>query len=372
MRIGIITHSLSYNYGGILQNYALQTVLKRMGHTPITLNPNPHIPFSFRKWVCSFPKKFAYKYYLRLPRINLFEDFYANKVRKLVMTNLQPFIDKNICYKNVKDFQCLSNDDYDVLLAGSDQIWRPPYVSPIEKAFFNFAESWNNIKRISDAASFGTGDWEYSEEQEMNCKRLIKKFDAISVREESGVVLCKRYFGVNAVHVLDPTMLLLKDDYILIFQCSGTPKSSGTLLNYILDETDDKKTLIATIAKEKGLAPFRVNAKPEGGYPIKERIQPSIESWLRGFYDAEFVVTDSFHACVFSIIFNKPFVVYANRQRGYARFQSLLKQFGLEDRVIYDLKGYKEISSSIDWHHVNHIIMAKQSESYAFLHNVLN
>lgn len=372
MKIGIITHPLAYNYGGLLQNYALQTVLKRMGHQPITLNPDPHIPLKFKKWILSLPKRIAYKYYLKLPRIHFFEEFSANKIRRIIMQNLQPFIDKHINYINVKDFANLKNDGYEALIAGSDQIWRPPYVQPIEKGFFFFAENWRNIKRLSYAASFGTDEWEYSLEQTANCKRLIHLFDSVSVREESGIELCQKYFGVKAVHVLDPTMLLSKDDYVELIRESNVPDSSGDLLNYILDETSDKLALLNKLISDKGLTPFRVNGKPEGGYPMNERIQPPMESWLKGFYDAKFVMTDSFHACVFSIIFNKPFIVYANKQRGYARFQSLLKMFGLENRLIYKIEDYDGITDGIDWNRVNMIMRQKQMDAMRFLNDALS
>lgn len=372
MKIGIITHQLGYNYGGILQNYALQTVLKRMGHQPITLNPDPHISFNFRKWILALPKKIAYKYYLKLPRIHLFEEFSANKIRRTIMQNLQPFIDKHIDYINVVDFAKLENDGYEALIAGSDQIWRPPYVHPIEKGFFFFAENWKNIIRLSYAASFGTNEWEYTPEQEANCKRLIQMFDGVSVREESGIYLCQKYFSVKAVHVLDPTMLISKDDYMKLVCESNVPNSSGNLLNYILDETPDKLKLQNKLILEKGLTPFRVNGKPEGGYPMNERIQPPIESWLKGFYDAKFVLTDSFHACVFSIIFNKPFIAYANKQRGYARFQSLLKMFGLENRLIYKIEDYDRITDDIDWSRVNKVMRQKQIDAIQFLNDSLS
>ena len=116
MRIGIITHNLSYNYGGILQNYAMQTVLRRMGHTPITLNQNPHRPFNLWQWLKALPKRFFYKYYLRIPRIQLFEAFFANKNWRLIMQNLQPFIDKNISYIIVNDYEKLNQEDFDVIL----------------------------------------------------------------------------------------------------------------------------------------------------------------------------------------------------------------------------------------------------------------
>ena len=370
MKIGIITHPLSYNYGGSLQNYALQTILKRMGHEPITLNPDPHRPIQLLKWIVEFPKKFAIKYFLGYRKLRLFDMFVANKNWRTIMQHLQPFIDEHINYINVKDYNTLNPDSFDALIAGSDQIWRAPYVTPIQKAYFNFAKDWN-VKRLSYAASFGTDEWEYTPEQTAECKDLVQKFDGVSVREQSGVNLCKEYLGVDALHLLDPTMLLSADDYIALFQEKNTPKSPGTLLNYILDESEDKDALVEKMAFDNKLIPFRVNGKPETGYHIQERIQPSMEQWLRGFFDAKLVITDSFHACVFSIIFNKPFVVYANKQRGYARFQSLLSMFGLEDRIVYSLSDYKAIPTTINWNEVNRIFDQKRTESLNFLNSFL-
>ena len=371
MRIGVITHNLGHNYGNILQNYAMQTVLRRMGHTQINLNQNPHRPFNLWQWLKALPKRFFSKYYLRIPRIQLFEAFFANKNWRLIMQNLQPFIDKNISYIIVNDYEKLNQEDFDVILSGSDQIWRAPYVTPIEKGFLNFADDWNKIKRMSYAASFGTDQWEYSPEQTERCKRLIQKFDAISVREDSGVKLCKKYFNVKATHVLDPTMLLSKDDYSKLFFENNTPKSTGTLLNYVLDDSPEKQNLIESIADKLNLKTFRINGKPESGYHISERIQPPMENWLRGFHDAEFVITDSFHACAFSIIYNKPFIVYGNKKRGYARFQSLLFMFGLEDRLVYNLDNQKKEFKDIDWDIINSILIKKKQESITFLQNIL-
>lgn len=173
-------------------------------------------------------------------------------------------------------------------------------------------------------------------------------FDAVSVREENGVKLCKQYFEVDAIHVLDPTMLLDANDYIELFKQKQTPKSRGNLLNYVLDETDEIKNLIQKVASENKMIPFAVNNPYENDdtKPLNQRIKPSVETWLRGFYDADFVITDSFHACVFSIIFKKQFIVVGNKERGMARFASLLKMFGLEERLVdekFDIKTLQPI-----------------------------
>lgn len=122
----------------------------------------------------------------------------------------------------------------------------------------------------------------------------------------------------------------------------------GTLLNYILDETHEKCQLVNDITKERGLTAFRVNSKVESEHAsLKERIQPPVEQWIRGFYDAEFVVTDSFHACVFSILFGKPFVVIGNKERGMARFKSLLDMFCMEYRLINSMEEYYEVKDKL-------------------------
>ena len=103
-------------------------------------------------------------------------------------------------------------------------------------------------------------------------------------------------------------------------------KSEGNLLVYILDYTNEKEKAIKQIAEEKNLVPFRVNSDYENyNAELYDRIQPPVEQWVRGFYDAEYVITDSFHACVFAIIFSKPFVVCLNSERGRTRYESLFK-----------------------------------------------
>lgn len=175
---------------------------------------------------------------------------------------------------------------------------------PMENAYLSFTKGWP-LKRISYAASFGTDKWEYNEEQTLHSREALQMFDAVSVREENGVKLCKQYFDVDALHVLDPTMLLDVNEYIELFKQKQTPKSKGNLLNYVLDETDEIESLIKKVASMKKMVPFAVNNPYEGDNtkPLNQRIKPSVEAWLRGFYDADFVITDSFHACVFSIIF---------------------------------------------------------------------
>ena len=343
MRIGILTLPLHTNYGGILQAYALQTVLERMGHEVVvfdTPNKCPLPPFK------DIPKCLLKRIVKKLLGRNqkIFYEYYQNnKVIPVVSQNTQRFINAYIHRKEIRDFKELVEDSYDAIVVGSDQIWRPIYFVPgwrrqsIENAFLSFTSKWK-IKRLSYAASFGTKEWEYTNEQTLKCKSLLQVFDAISVRENDGVTLCKEYFDIDPVHVLDPTMLLNEADYSIFFQKGNTPMSKGTLLNYILDVNENKKTLIRDVANLKKMIAFSVNNSYENDEtkPLNERIKPSVEIWLRGFYDAEFVITDSFHACVFSILFKKQFVVVGNKERGLSRIESLLKCFGIGNRIVED------------------------------------
>lgn len=366
MRILIYTLPQWANYGGILQSYALQTVLEKMGHSVKVLASKHEMPVSYIMWVKAHIKRILHIGDLGK---GTFDKRRYNEANRIIDANTSVFVKKYI-HQDFREPNGIREGDYDAIVVGSDQIWRPLYnVYPICEAFLSFAKDWD-IKRIAYSASFGTSDWEYNENQTTEAAELIKKFDAISVRESSAIGLCKKYLGVEATHLLDPTMLLEKSDYEALV--GETPKSNGELFTYILDRTEEKTKLIKKISTEKKLKVFHVDSLFEDwGAPVESRVQPPIEQWLRGFMDAQFVVTDSFHGCVFSIIFGVPFVVVGNQTRGMARFSSLLEMFGLEDHLIkaasdFDVnKDYSLPQSVFDKR------MQMQSKSLRFLESNL-
>ena len=369
MKIGILALQLRYNFGGILQAYALQKTLNKLGHNAVHIDQNRNV--SLGPWYKKYPiyLKRAARKHIFGENLIIRADVAINNASKIISTHTEPFIEKHIRRIFTRDFSNLRRGDFDAFVVGSDQVWRPKYFfSKIENAYLDFAKEWD-IKRIAYAASFGTEEWEYTDEQTINCAALLKRFNAVSVRESSAVKLCNEKLGVNAQHVLDPTMLLEKDDYIKLFAETNTLESEGNLFCYILDESTEKATIIDKVSKEKDLTPFYVNSRYEDSdAPLEERIQQPVEKWLRAFYDAEFVITDSFHACVFSIIFNKPFIIYGNKERGMARFESLLKIFELEERMVSTKKeAIEAINRPIDWEKVNSIHQRKKEESLSFL-----
>lgn len=376
MRIGILTLPLHTNYGGILQAYALQTVLERMGHEVVVFDtPNRRFLPPLWKMPLSFTKRTILKIFGKIDRV--FIERHYNKTRPIIAKKIQPFIDKHINRKEIRSFYNLQSEDFDAIVVGSDQVWRVVYFpglwlgQQIENAYLDFTKNWT-IKRIAYAASFGTNNWEYNEEQTKNCGQLLSMFDAVSTREADGMKLCKTKFDINAQHVLDPTMLLDIEDYIALFKNANISKSKGTLLYYVLDTTEEINSLINNVAVEKHLVPFAVNNPFEYDEkkPLCQRIKPSVEAWLRGFYDAEFVVTDSFHACVFSILFKKQFIVVGNKERGMSRFNSLLELFGLENRLV-DTGMSTENLKDIDYDVVYTKLNLLKKKSFSFLEKYL-
>ena len=368
MKIAILTLDLQTNFGGILQAYALQTVLERMGHEVVHLQAKHsrlHNPVVMPLVWC---KRLYRKYFQGDRQLPIFENPY-----KWAGKNTDRFISSNLNCRFLAPEEWNEGlaREYDVIVVGSDQVWRPNYTSDVTRFFTAFL-GHSDICRIAYAASFGVAVNKFSDEQIACGREYLKLFSAISVREESGIRLCKELFDVQACQVLDPTMLLRREDYQRF--TSTAPQSPGNLMVYVLDRTEEKDAFIAEFAEKRGLVPFYANSKTEIPWnvdiPIGERKQPPLENWLRGFADAEFVLTDSFHACVFSILFHKPFGVFVNLERGLSRIESLLRPLGLMDRCITDAPV--DLDRSIDWKFIDNVLMQKTESSLDFLKQGLN
>ena len=367
MKIAILTLDLQTNFGGILQAYALQTVLERMGHEVVHLQAKHsrlHNPVVMPLVWC---KRLYRKYFQGDRQLPIFENPY-----KWAGKNTDRFISSNLNCRFLAPEEWNEGlaREYDVIVVGSDQVWRPNYTSDVTRFFTAFL-GHSDICRIAYAASFGVAVNEFSDEQIACGREYLKLFSAISVREESGIRLCKELFDVQACQVLDPTMLLRREDYQRF--TSTAPQSPGNLMVYVLDRTEEKDAFVSEFAEKRGLVPFYTNSKSEMPWdvdiPAAERQQPPLEIWLKGFADAEFVLTDSFHACVFSILFHKPFGVFGNLFRGLSRIESLLRPLGLMDRCIRDASV--DLDRPITWNQVDELIIQKAESSLEFLKHVL-
>jgi hypothetical protein len=378
MKIGIITLPFNSNYGGLLQAFALQTVLKQMGHEVWSVNRRNRImPFKFK--VLSSTNRLIKS--VISGKMGVIRSWATAKEELVIDQHTNRFLSENIqttdFLKSEKDFEKLSRYKFDAYVVGSDQVWRPKYSPRLANHFLGFIDGTVNPKRISYAASFGVDNWEFTPEQTDECRKLLAKFNAVSVREDSAVKLCKQNFGIDATQVLDPTLLVSKEEYIRLVEKDKIPGCNGSLLTYVLDKSPDKQEFIKKIILETGLTEVSIMPKSlfrdAGRKKISDCIYPPVTAWLRGFMDAEYVVTDSFHGMAFAIIFNKPFLALGNTKRGMTRFSSLVKLFGLEDRIILSADSHltEKLYSPIDFHHVNEILKTKQLEAYKFLSDSL-
>ena len=374
MKIGILTLPLNTNYGGILQAYALQRILNNMGHDVLFIDRELHFNFWSNKRLLLILRRTMKRFLFGQKDIIIFLERKKRKEFKIISVNTQNFIKHHIKpFLSIKRVSDIPKNYFEAIIVGSDQIWRPCYSIPrIEEAFLSFTNNWVSLKRVSYAASFGTVDWEYTKVQTKRCKSLIQKFDSVSVREDSGADLCKRHFKVEAELVLDPTLLLDPKEYVrLIAGYSGQIR--GDLFVYILDINEDKQKVIDTISDKFNYTPF-FTSTDNPKVDIKDRITKPVEDWIKSIYNAQFVITDSFHACVFSIMLNKAFIVYGNSERGMARFQSLLKLFKLEDRLITSFNELtkEKMFSQIDWEKTNQILNKYKDKSLRFLKKSLH
>lgn len=380
LKTAILTQPLHNNYGGLLQAYALKEVLKQRGHEVTIINRRSPIPSKLRLLAHDIKNRLTFK--TLNPKLKL-----TDKQKRIISLNTDNFINQYIpelseLITSNRGMRNLNNQGFDAYIVGSDQCWRPIYSPKIENFFLDFAEKTKNIKRVSYAASFGTDDWEFTKKDTKSCKKLLKKFDAISVRERSAIDLVDAYLNrSDAVHVLDPTMLLTKEQYSNIIKAQKTEISPGSLNVYVLDNNPNKEAFIANIEEKLRLKRFEI--MPQKRLET-DRVQsssmidfqyPHPASWLKAFEDAEFVITDSFHGTLFSILYNVPFITLGNEHRGMARFKSLLETFNLSERLVEDFNT-ESINSllekQVNWKEVNKIIKLKRVESLNFLEKALN
>lgn len=374
MNVYILTLPIGTNYGGIMQAYALRRIIESMGHNAITVRAEQDdMPLSLRLvyWAGVFRANF-------MRGKNLY--FCVPKRRfDTAQRNTEKFIEKFIkttppirIHRESKKLAALPAD---VFVVGSDQVWRPGRISWANYGAYFFADIAPKIKRVAYAASFGFDNIKLPWYARRKYSALLRKFSAVSVRESSGVEICRREFGVDATVVLDPTMLLDGSDYAEIAESEFSSPDSDYCFEYILDKTPFKDGIVKAVSASlcapvcKILPAGKVS---DANNSDEDCVLPPVENWLGGIRNAKFAVTDSFHGTVFSILFHVPFAVLGNRGRGLTRIVSLLEKFGLESRFV-DSDNLAEIeklvSTPIDWERVDSVLRSEREASLRFLKN---
>lgn len=367
MNIALVVFRYGPSHGSLLQTYALYKVLTELGH-------NVSIIDRHRQITIDSTIKHLRRIGKQILKLNIYSDlFYFKDVPPLYMRKLNMFIDKYLRKNTISLTQDsklskIGRGKYDAFIVGSDQTWRPTYVYNVFNYFLDFVPKERNVKRIAYAPSFGTNEWEFSKEQEERCKELIRQFDAVSVREDDGVSLCKIHFDIDAKHVLDPTMLLSRDDYLDIIN-KKVQASHYVGFNF-LDFNQTKLDILDRVCNILGKDKLQINSMTENpNAPMREKVAPTIDDWISGIANADFVIADSFHATVFCVIFHRPFITIANERRGLSRFTSLLKMFQLEKRLVTIKENVTEdlIMQPIDWDYIEYKKSELRKESLQFL-----
>lgn len=361
MKIGILTVPFNNNYGGFLQAFALKSVLIGMGHEVFFINRRRNRTVTIRGIIVIILRA-LHLLEDKQKRISRFTDIFQKKY-------LFPYTRKYYSSNDLK--KCLKYK-FDCVIVGSDQIWRYWYFKDwIDDFFCNFLEG-TNIPHFSYAASMGTDEMDYPQDKIDICSKLLKDFKAISVREETSVKLLKDFFDVeNAQLVLDPTFLLDKQVYVNLFKKEYAKPSKPYIFTYILDDSKEIHESIEEFSRQKNMPVLNIKAQT-GDISTLDVIEP-VEKWLSAIYYADYVITDSFHGTVFSLIFNKQFIVYGNVQRGLSRMQDLLNRVELADRLVTtNVFVGEKLKKDINWNSVNNRINLYMEKSMSYLKNALD
>ena len=379
MKIGVITIEQVGNYGAELQCYATQKVLQNIGCDAEIIDYCYYKDYRYKDSKMSEPF---------VPMTIRERIFYVVKYRIVnrFVDNVLAFFNSSIARRN-KRFSAFHAEntkmskrymsmpelyeasmDYDVFVTGSDQVWNPSAHSSIEPYFLTFAPE--NAKKISFAASFGVSDIDSNLRERY--KDYLSRYDFISVREQNACNIVKQLVDKDVECVLDPTLLLTKDEWMKVAkQYDNIPERY--VLVYTLFESPAIFNLAKRIAREKGISVLRIAKRAyfvsriDGIRNISDAGPAEFISLIAG---ADYVVTDSFHGTAFSVNLGIPFsVVVSSKKKNNSRMVSLLDVVGLGKHLITDDCDIEsvEYEVSIDIKVVNQTVEAARNKSIDFL-----
>lgn len=372
-KVGTLTFHNCDNYGAVLQAYALQKVLLDMGMDTEIINYSRNnlvdVSQMFKTKTLTTLKGNPDK---QLYSVKEFFEmvFHGDGNSYDIHESFVKFRQKNfICSRpvNKKTIRKLENK-YDYIIVGSDQVWNCGRVNLDTTYLLDFVS--NDDKKISYAASFGINT--VPKKYINTYKFLLSKFSRISVREEQGVNLVKKLTGKKAECVLDPTLLLDKNEWIKIAD-RNIGKHEHYILVYNLGESNRIMEIANKLSKQTG---FKVRYVRKQKSKTDSRVVKGVspEKWIGLFYNADYIITNSFHGVVFSINFNKNFYAVKAEDRirkaMQSRLENILNKVKLTNRYI---SSYSEIDlkETIPYKKVNSNINILREQSIAYLKEAL-
>jgi hypothetical protein len=373
-KIGIITLFGYFNYGNRLQNYALQEAIKELGFEveTIVIGRNSETTLMLKEKSLKLEKKIVNWNKKRSKAIPCFMKKRFEKIIKKINIHINKkhrdelfriFSDKflnerfiNYSEKRMKKIQ----SEYDYFVTGSDQVWNPHFFHGMGEAYFlTFADK---KKRISYAPSFGLEKIPLKYQEKY--KNWLLNMEKLSVREVAGKKIIKELTGRDAKMVLDPTLLITKEKWLEIASPAPNKPKEKFLVTYFLGEVSSKtKEEILGVAEKKGLKIINLGDKKE-----KENFKNGPSEFVDYLNSAEVIFTDSFHGTVFSILLEKPFVVYkrSGKSSMYSRIETLMDLFSLHAHEAENVQNYEKIFA-VDFSHTKEILEAKRKEASAYL-----
>lgn len=349
--VGILGVWFGCNYGSIATYYALHCAITEMGKSVLMVH---------RPWIDSFDE--------------------SAMERRHSMKFARAHYDISKAY-NVEEISEL-NQLCDSFVLGADQLWNYGVTKTFGHSYFlDFVDK--DKKKISYATSFGSehfwAPWDYM----WKTVKYLRSMNFVSVREEVSVDMCKKLFGIEAKHVLDPVLLCEASCLGEVAEESKRELKTNYIAAYILDPTEEKKRALLRAAKkyQKDLVVmldgwphlYQKNNEAMGlqEYTVKNL---TVTDWLFYLKHSDMVITDSFHGTCIAMLFEKPFLSIMNKGRGKDRFYSLLSEFKLMDRLVKSPNeiGERENEDQLDYTEVNGILNKRRADSMAWLEHALN
>lgn len=369
MKIGILTFHFSANYGALIQAYALRQFLRSEGHDAEFINYQPHHLES------------------GIFRIGLSKSVLRANAKSafLLGTQLRARTLHRVSLARLEDFkrQCLGVDSpplrrpedvsttvagCNLIVVGSDQIWRPSEQYGLDATYFADFPC-GNTRRVSYAASWGAA--QPPPQYHAKIASLTNNLDALSVREGSGAAFLAKLTGREVECVPDPTILL--DSFAQVTESSAPPPAAGQIFSYVLRSNSGVSTICRTLAAQLGCNVFSgLNLLRRWNEP-GAIVEGGPAEWLANIAASQLVLTNSFHATLLSVLFNRRFVALelpGSKAALSERLRGMLQQVGLQDRLIkpYDIDLARAFAGRpIDWQPVNARIVKWRNIGRAYL-----
>lgn len=323
-KINLLTIHYGKCYGAVMQTYATCKLLEEAGHEVNVINlVHPKCRKTYYNW-------------RKLP--DLLREFYFFLFKRKYFSSLT-----NKAY-SIRDIKL---PDADIVLVGSDQVWNKDITADFGKTFYLDFVS-DKQKRIAFCSSFGKSEWSENEEYTNELKKEFNKFDAISIREKSGVRIMKDIFGLDSINLQDPTI-----GYGKFKQLIYRDKPSNTIFTFLLNTSSAARARAEYIANELGFPLYKNNV-------FNRYLFSGPRHWLTNIYNAKYVITDSFHGLALSIIFHKQFFVFCADPKKFTRLKSLLELLGISNRYVESIEDFNnrkvELFSPIDYSSVDTIL----------------